>query len=231
MSGPAPVERVDDLEQSNVSEFRDLVPLGPPFSVDRVSLIQSGAAPPSLAQCGTAFHRICKINDWIRYGRGDLMNITEGLFAEEASQVIDHELLTEAEAKAEMFVSSRVSRTTRMHSPSWEHSRSVAALDQGAQLQWLDRARAEGWTARKLATEISQATSDGKTFMKWFLIVDTPTEAKRDKLAEQLQADGWTVSKKEAVKKVPKAKKRKPKKEITARARKAPEASTRRRKS
>jgi hypothetical protein len=155
------------------------------------------------------------------------MNLTEGLFAEEAAQVIDHELLSEREAKAEMFVASHVRPTTRAHSPSWEHSRVVAGLDTGAQLQWLDRARAEDWSPRKLATEIGLATADGKTFMRWLLVVDGQTEAKRDKLADRLAGEGFTASKRDALKKVPKPKKAK--KQVTAKRRGPAKMSNRRR--
>jgi hypothetical protein len=208
----------------------ELVPLGPPFVVDSVGLAQRGG-PPTLKQCGYALSRITRIKDAVRYWRGDLMNLTEGLFAEEASQVIDSDLLDEAEAKAEMFVAKHVAPTTRAHAPSWEHAKVVAALKAEKQVEWLDKARGEGWSARKLQTALAQAGAQGKTVMRFWLVVECGTEAKRDALGEKLEREGYGVKRQEAMRKVPKQKKSK-KGPVTARAKRAtPKASTRRRRS
>jgi hypothetical protein len=208
----------------------ELVPLGPPFVVDSAGLAQRGG-PPTLEQCGSALRRITRIKDAVRFWRGDLMNLTEGLFAEEASQVIDSDLLDEAEAKAEMFVAKHVAPTTRAHAPSWEHAKVVAALKAEKQVEWLDKARGEGWSARKLQTALAQAGAQGKTVMRFWLVVECGTEAKRDALGEKLEREGYGVKRQEAMRKVPKQKKSK-KGPVTARAKRAtPKASTRRRRS
>lgn len=207
----------------------ELLPLGPPFIVDSVALDDRPGPPPTLAQCGTALKRLTKIMGAARYWRGDLMNLTEGLFKEEASQVVDHELLDEAEAKAEMFVSKHVAPTTRAHAQSWDHARVVAALKVEKQIEWLDKSRAEDWSARKLATEIGKVANGGKTVVRYWLVVECGTEAKRDKLAEELGAKGFIVKRQEAIKKVPKPKREK--KTVTAQKkhRGAPKMNTRKR--
>jgi hypothetical protein len=210
-----------------IEDVDDLVPLGPPFAVDAVALSQHGQ-PPTLAQCGAGLRKLCQISDGIRYWRGDLMNLTEGLFKEEAAQVVDHELLSEADAKAERWVAAHVAPTARSHAPTWEHARAVAALTPAKQIDWLDKARAEDWTARKLSTEIAQATSDGKTVLRWTLVVDCQTEAKMDKLAAHAESEGLTVLKKQGVpRKVRKAKKAK--KQVTAKRRGPAKMNSRRR--
>jgi hypothetical protein len=158
------------------------------------------------------------------------MNLAEGLFAEEASQVIDSDLLDEAEAKAEMFVAKHVAPTTRAHAPSWEHARVVAALKAEKQAEWLDKARAEGWSARKLQTALAQAGAQGKTVMRFWLVVECGTEAKRDALGDKLEREGYGVKRQEAMRKVPKPKKAK-KGPVTAqrRQRGATKMNTRRR--
>jgi hypothetical protein len=67
---------------------------------------------PSLGQCGIALQRITKVISGVKYWRGDLMNLADTLFAEEASQFIDSELLSESDARAEMFVAANVAATT-----------------------------------------------------------------------------------------------------------------------
>jgi hypothetical protein len=152
----------------------------------------------------------------------------QGLFTEEASQIIDSDLLDEAEAKAESYVAKHVTATTRAHAPSWEHARAVANLKAEQQVEWLDKARGEDWSARKLQTEIAKAGAQGKTVMRWWLVVECGTEAKRDALGDKLERDGYGVKRQEAMRKVPKPKKVK-KGPVTARAKRAQKPSTKRR--
>lgn len=217
-------ETVVELERLHNVE---LVPLGQPFIVDSVALERRGPEP-TLAQCERGLIRLCQVMDGIRYWRGDLMNLTEGLFAEEAAQIIDHERLSEAEARAEMFVAAHVAPTTRAHAPTWEHARAVAKMAPATQVEWLDKARGEGWNARKLGTEIAQAENDGKTVMRWTLVADCKTEAKMEKLANHVEAEGLIVLKKQG-KPVKVKKARKAKKEVTAKRRGPAKMSSRRR--
>ena len=207
----------------------ELVPLGPPFVVDSVALERRGQTPPTLQQCDSALRRVTKIKDSVRYWRGDLLNLTEGLFAEQASQIIDQEMLDEAEAKAEMFVAKNVKPTVRAHAPSWEHARAVAHLKEDKQIEWLDKARGDAWSVRKMSSEVQQAAAKGKTVMRFWLVVECGTEAKRDKLAEKLEAEGFGVKRQEAMRKV--AKPKKAKKDVTAQKRRkgAPKMNTRKR--
>jgi hypothetical protein len=218
---------VDALDTAQMG--LELVPLGQPFIVDAVALERRGG-PPTLEQCGTALERVKKVYCGVRYWLGDLLLLTEGLFAEEASQIIDQELLTEADVKAFTFVSKNVAPTTRSHALSWEHAKAVAPLKSAErQVEWLDRARGENWSPRKLATEIEKANATGKTELKFWLVVGPiPTEAKMETLAKKVEADGYGVKRQEKLKKVKTAKKAK--KAITARKKRAGgKASQRRR--
>lgn len=211
----------------------ELVPLGPPFVVDSVALEQRGSAPPDFRHCELALGRVKKIYGAVRYWLGDLMNLTETLFAEEASQLIDAEFLSEQEVKDFCFVSKNVKPTTRAHAQSWEHAKVVARLKEDDQVEWLDKSREGDWSSRKLATEIGVAAAKGKTTVKFWLIVECGTEARQEKLAEKLTAEGYGVKKQDKVVKVAKAKK--PKKEkrgpVTAQKKRrgAPKMNTRKR--
>lgn len=207
----------------------ELVPLGPPFVVDSLALERRGSVSPTLEQLGSALRRVTKIKDAVRYWRGDLLNLTEGLFAEEASQIIDHDLLDEVEAKQEIYVSKNVAPTTRAHAQSWDHARVVGGLKLEKQVEWLDKSRAEDWSARKLATELGKAAANGKTVMRFWLVVECGTEAKRDALGKKLESEGFIVKRQEKLKKVAKPKREK-KGPVTARMKRAPKASTKRRK-
>lgn len=199
-------------------ELLELVPLGPAFVVDSVAVAARPGQPLTVEQCGEALRRVTRIKDAVRYWRGDLMNLAETLFAEEASQIVDHELLSEAEAAAEKRVAKNVLPTTRAHAPTWEHAHAVAHLTPEAQVEWLDKARAgsagaggtdEPWSARKMATEIARAGAEGKTVMRWWLVVETKTEVLRNKLADELSARGHGVKKQEKLAKVKRAKRKK----------------------
>ncbi len=188
----------------------ELVVLGSNFVVDSVALERRGPVSPTLQQCGGALLRITKVLSGARYWRGDILNLTEGLFAEEASQVIDQEHLTEAEAKAEMYVAKNVKPTTRAHAQTWDHAKAVAGLKDEDQVEWLDKSRADDWSARKLSSEIASSKAEpGKTVMRFWLVVECGTEAKRDKLAEELTREGFTIKKQEKLSKVKKPKKAK----------------------
>lgn len=200
------------------SETLELVSIGPLFVVDSIAVVQRPGVPPSLDQCGQALLRCVKIKDAVKYWLGDLMNLTEGLFAEEAAQVIDHELLSEAEAREYMFVAKAVAPTIRAVALSWDHAKAVARLDPDAQRDWLEKARVaeQPWSARKMASEIAQAKADGKHGMRWWLVVECGTEAKRDKLADELGPRGYNCKRQEKLVRLKPEPKRKKKAAVTA---------------
>ncbi len=201
----------------------ELVVLAAPFVVDGVALAKRDAMNATFGQCDDGLQRLKRIYGAARYWLGDLMLLTEGLFAEEASQLIDESFLSEKEVKDFCYVAGKVRPTTRAHAQSWDHAKAVAHLPDEDQVEWLDRARAGGstsgadepWSARKLATEIGKAEAGGKTVMRWWLVVECGTEAKRDKLADRLEGEGYGVKKSEKLSKVAKPK-RKKKAAITA---------------
>lgn len=186
----------------------ELVELGPTFVVDSVALApRSGNGPVTVESCSKALVRITKIKDAVRYWRGDVMNLAETLFKEEGSQLLDADLMDEQEAKDECLVSGKVGPVARSHSPSWDHSKAVVRLPEPEQFEWLDRARSEDWSARKLASEIAQSKAKGKTVMKFWLIVECGTEARMEKLAAELVPKGYNVKRQEKLRKVAKEKK------------------------
>ncbi len=195
-------------ENESGAENNGLIRLGPPFVVDSVGLARRGG-PPTMEDCRIALGRICKVKDAVRYWRGDLLNLAGTLFAEDSSQLLDPELLDEKESAEEMRVADKVDPVARAHSPSWQHSQAVAKLAKEDQITWLDKARAEDWSARKLASEMAAAAGGGKTAMRFWLVVECGTEAKRNKLADRLEAEGHSVKRQEALRKVKKAKRKK----------------------
>jgi hypothetical protein len=199
---------------------RALVPMNDEhLIVDEHALAPLGSLPVTIQHCDRALKRINAIIGAGRFWRGDLLNLAGTLFGEEASQIIDAESLDEKEAAAERFVAEHVKPSTRAYAPSWEHARVVAKLADEVQVEWLERARSEGWSAGKLRTELAKE-GKAKTFLQWFCVVDCGTEAKRDKLAEKLEGEGFTVLKRDKVKKQPKPKKaKKAKGEVTAKRR------------
>ncbi len=203
--------------EENALELVPFVSFGTHYTVNSVAITQKQGMVPTLDDCGQALRRVVKIKDAVRYWLGDLMNLTEGLFAEEASQVIDQELLTDAEAREYTFVAKAVGPTVRAHAPSYEHAKAVARLTPEDQVEWLDKARGadEPWSARKLQSEIAQALAEGKAVMRWWLVVECGTEAKRDKLADELGPRGYTVKRQEKLARV-KTPKQKKKAAVTA---------------
>jgi hypothetical protein len=183
--------------------------------VDSVALTTRGGSP-SFDHWAEAAERLRKVHGATKYWIGDLLNMGEGLFSEQASQVIDQSYLSEAEVKQYTYVAKQVAPTTRAHAQSWDHARVVAGLKPEAQAEWLDKSRAEDWSARKLASELAGALAEpGKTTMRWWLVVETKTEALRDKLAEELEGRGHGVKRQEKLTKVAKPKRGK-KAEVTA---------------
>ncbi len=187
----------------------ELVSLGAPFVVDSVALTRrtDTGAPPTLQECGQALARIIRISDAVKYWAGDVLNLAGTLFGEDASQLLDPDLLDEKESREWQRVAEKVDPVTRAHAPSWEHAQVVAKLATPQQLEWLDKARADDWSARKLASELAQFAAQGKTTMRFWLVVECGTEAKRDRLADRLEGEGFSIKKQEALRKVAKPKK------------------------
>ncbi len=194
---------------------RELVPLSDVrLVVDSVALGMLGGSP-SFEQWSTAAERLKKVHGAVKFWIGDLLAMGESLFAEEASQVIDQSYLSEAEVKQYVYVAKGVTPTVRAHAPSWDHCKAVVGLKTEEQEEWLDKARAEDWPARKLSSEIASAKAGGKTVMRFWLVVECGTEARRDKLAGELTTRGFSIKKQEKLAKV-KLAKRKKKEPVTA---------------
>jgi hypothetical protein len=198
----------------------DLVPLAEPFHFTPHGLKVVGPKP-TLEQCGQELHRLKLVRGGLDYNIGDLINLTEKLFGEDASQVIDAELLDERVASELRFVTGKVSEEVRKMSPGWEYSKAVAHLPKPQQEKWLQQALDQDWIASKLKSEIAAAAAGGSTAMRYLVIVDTKTESKQKELAKKLEGDGFTVTVRTGVKK-----ERKPKAKKATSAKKAAGAKT-----
>lgn len=192
----------------NIPGLVDLVPLAEPFHFRTVGLKIMGPKP-TLEQCGQALHRLRDIRAAIDYNLGDLINATERIHGEAASQVIDAELLDERVASELRFVTGKVGEDVRAMSPGWEYSKVVANLKPADQKKWLQQALDQDWIASKLKSEITASAVGGTSAMRYLLIVDTKTESKQNELAKKLEADGFVVTKRTGVKKERKAKSKK----------------------
>ncbi len=196
-------------QRSGAEEALTIIDLGEQLVVGTTALERRQSMTiDSVQQLDRPMRHVSSIITFGRCYRGDLMNLAETLFGEEAAQIVDSEHLTEAEAAAEKYVASHVKPTTRAHAQSWEHMRAVADLKDEEQAEWLDRSRAESWSAGKLANEIrASKAGEGKTVMRFWLVVECGTEARRDKLADELGPRGYTVKRQEKLSKVAKPKK------------------------
>lgn len=208
---------VADAEETGL----ELIPLGSPFHITERGLVMNH--PPSFEQAQEAAGKLKKVHESILYWIGDIAHMCEGLFHEEASQIIDQAWIDEKTVAACRFVSEKVSPKVRALAPSWEHARAVAALPEKQQEKWLQKALDEEWIASKLKSEIQSEAVGGESKMRFLLIVDCGTEAKQDALAKSLEKDGFSTTKRAGVKKEAKPKKKlkgEKKKEITARGKK-----------
>ncbi len=178
----------------------ELVILGAPFHVDEHALTVATAAPPTLEDVAVAADRLKRIHGALMYWIGDVTRLAEGLFHEEAAQIIDKDFLDEKTINDCRFVATRVDRDVRRMAPSWDHAKAVANLKPADQKRFIQRALDEDWIASKLKTEVAAVAAGGKSGMRFLLIVDAGTEAKQGKLADTLERDGYQVTKRTGVK-------------------------------
>lgn len=199
----------------------ELVTLGSKFHVTEHALVVGTATAPTLEETAQAADKLKRIHDALKYWIGDVIRMAEGLFHEEASQIIDASFLDEKTINDCRFVSTRVDVDVRQLAPSWDHAKAVANLKPVDQKKYIQKALDENWIASKLKSEVQAASVGGKTGLRYLLIVDAGTEPKQAALAKKLEGDGYGVTTRTGIKRDPKpAKKPKGKKEITARGKK-----------
>lgn len=226
------------VEEAVAEAQAQLVPVGSMFELGDFALTaRSDGPPPTLAQCGAGMKRLLMVRSRLMFYLGDLMNLAESLYSEEASQIIDHEDIDERTAKDCTFVAAHVHPRIRGLAPErdpWPYCQAVAKLKPEQQEEFLRRAAEEDWSVPKLKTEITAANAaGGKSAMRFLLIVDCKTEPGQGKLAKELEGRGLSVTSRSGLKREPKAKKKGKAKrgEVTAQKRKkgAPKMYTRRR--
>jgi len=210
-----------------------LVPMGRPFLVDPYCIELLPGQMPTREEMGQATERAVRVHTASAFWLGDILNLGESLFGEEASQFIDHEDMPEATVRNLTWVAKQVPPSNRQIAPTWSHCQAVAALKPDTQKEWLEKARQEDWSVAKLKAEILKASDDSKSKLHWWLVVKVPTEAKADALEKELLGEGFEVVKHSGVKKEKKPKKKKApkaKKEVTAKKRRGSKMSSTRRK-
>lgn len=217
-----------------------IVRVGPKFMLDPYCLMQAKGTKPTIEEFGTAVKTLSEANFSIQFWIGDMVNLGESLYGEEAAQHIDHERFSEETVRSCAFVAKKVAPNERQYAQSFSHCQVVATLKPAEQRKWLEKSRQEGWSVGKLRTEILKATEGGEAQLRFMLLVDCTTEAKQNSLEKDLTNEGYRCIKKSGVKrkkKVEKARKpkgeKKPKKEkkgpVTAKKRRVTKMSARRR--
>lgn len=213
-------------------QLNQLVLFGTPeFIVDSVGLSKHGAI--TLAGAHQTLEVLLKIHSAIPLWIGDAVRQIEGALGEDAHQVLDHEMfekhgISESTKKTYEWVAGRVADAERRIAQSFGHMQAVAALRPDQQRKFLEESRAEDWSVSKLKVQIASKTEEGRSKLRFFLLIDAGSEAKRDKLAERMEADGYKVVKKDIVKRA--AKPKKEKKAVTAKSKGKGKMSANRRK-
>lgn len=183
----------------------ELVTLGAPFHVDGLTL--SARNGVTFEEAGAAALKLKQVHGALHWWIGDLIRLTEGLFHEEASQIIDQEFLDEKTITECRAVSASVGPDMRLMAPSWEHAKAISRLKPAEQKKFLQMCLDDSWTAAKLKSEVDAKSVGGKSGMRFILIVDAGTEAKQTALAKALEKDGYSVTKRTGIKRVAKTKK------------------------
>lgn len=225
--GTLPEEALDDafeaVNDREADTMNQLVLFGTQeFMVDSIGLSKHGAM--TIAGAERARDVLLKIHSAVPLWLGDLGNLVEANFGEEASQVLDAEAygqygISESTKKTYEWVAKRVPDENRRVAQSFGHMQAVAALRPDQQRKFLEESRANDWSVAKMKVEIASRTEDGKSKLRFLLIVDCGTEAKQTKLADELEMQGFKTTKRQSVKRDAKPKKEKKRKEVTAKKR------------
>lgn len=184
-----------------------LITVGAQFDLDSVSLTAHGKPPITAFE--QAFERLGQAQESVNYYLGDLVNLGESLYGEEAAQIIDNKHLDEKSVRTYQWVCKRVQPSERLVAQSFSHAQTVAALGRADQHKWLEKSRGEDWSVAKLKFEVASATELGRTKLQFVLIVNCVTEAKQEKLAKELESEGFVVTKRQSVARIKKVKKEK----------------------
>jgi hypothetical protein len=184
-----------------------MVPLGKPFALTPTALVVNNGDALTIEDGQQAARKLKVVHGALAYWMGDLIDIMERTFGEQAAQVIDADFLDEKLVNQYRFVAKAVAPPMRALAPSWEHAKAVAHLKPAAQEKWLQQAFNDDWIASKLRSEIDKAGDGAKTGMRFLIIVDAQTEAKQKALAAQLEKDGFACTLRSSVKRERKGKK------------------------
>ena len=157
-----------------------LVQVGPAFLLDAHNLTVKQGHTVTFGDFEKATLRLVKVTQSIWYWTGDLLNLGENTFSEEASQVIDYESMSYETARQMQRVASQVPPENRQIAPSWTHALIVSPLSVPEQRKWLERA-AEGddgriWSVTRLKAELAATPTEGKSTKRWYLVVEVDSE-------------------------------------------------------
>jgi Family of unknown function (DUF6354) len=236
--GTVPESGLDDafatVNEREGDRMNQLLLFGTPeFIVDSVGLSKHGQRI-TIAGAERTRDVLLKVHSGTPYYLGDLDRIVESELGEEASQVLDAEAyerfgVSDSTRKTYRWVADRVPDENRRIAPSFGHAQAVAALRPDQQRKFLEEARAEDWSVAKLKTQVAASTEEGKSRLRFLIIVDAQTEHKQAKLVEYLEGEGFKCTIRTAVKRTDKKPKRE-KKQVTAKRRTGAKINQRRKK-
>ena len=115
---------------------------------------------PPLDYCEVAFLQLISQWDKLRWQLGDIAAVTAQVHGTEAYERMAAIYLGEREARTIedwAYVARNVPRSNRLDL-SFSHHRKVAKLDPNEQREWLERAKRNEWSGRRLEEVIARAT-------------------------------------------------------------------------
>lgn len=140
-----------------VVQQRQMFSFGPGTHTTRVSLkIAEGLEYDEWRQIGQRLLTVAEasrwwIGDWLVHGEW-------GRYGEAYRAAVEELELAYDAVRDYAYVAGHVPESVRREDLSWRHHRLVAKLKPADQERWLARAAEHGWSVRRLADEIAQAT-------------------------------------------------------------------------
>jgi len=115
---------------------------------------------PTFEQWAEMFETLKAMEKAIQFWLGDLLNYGEHAYGEKYSQFLEYRAYSTLATYS--WVARQIPSSERVEKLTFEHHRCVAHLPSPDQSQWLSRAEDEGWSTRRLASEI--ATENDEPF-------------------------------------------------------------------
>lgn len=134
----------------------DMIRLSRFFEITPTGLVIKGK--PSLDTCGELFGFFKVMHSSLQFAVGDAIVRVEGMFGEEASQLIDSGDWSEETVRNYRWVAAKIPMSVRSARLSFGHHQAVASFDSHeTQRLWIDRAVENSWTVADLRKAIKLA--------------------------------------------------------------------------